>query len=486
MAQSPYLDQNAPEILALERQKKLADLLQSRALEQPQGQMVSGRYVAPSIVQQLAPLANAYMGRQASEDVESKQSKLANLIRGQQSAEIDKFVSAATPQERLKLSLSSQNPALQGIGAKIAENEFVAQKPEWKESKKYNPDGTITHGYINTKAPVPLATFVPQSDQPALTEKDKRDLANKDRDFNQLSAKDLASLQNEAARLGISAQELFFNTGLTAGGGFKLPPQAPQTQPIAPQGQPPVAPQASPQVLSNALRGQPPVMPQAPQPQTQPLTKPQILQQNMPTDGGQPNLPMKMQLELLRDQQKPPTEFAGNAVLFGSAMNQSQKIISDLQKEGTTKGAVAPAFLSGIVKLAPLGVGDAAANAVESAFRADPTGFVGPDKNQQKLAQAQLAFATSWLRQTSGASFGASEIANTIKEYFPLIGESDAVIQQKNEARIRAIKGLEYLAGPQGAKQIQQYNKSETPEIDPELFKYMTPAQQALFKKKKQ
>jgi len=59
MAQSPYLDQNAPEILALERQKKLADLLQARALEQPQGQMISGRYVAlqklpPSFKQNLA------------------------------------------------------------------------------------------------------------------------------------------------------------------------------------------------------------------------------------------------------------------------------------------------------------------------------------------------------------------------------------------------------------------------------------------------
>ena len=87
MAQSPYLDQNAPEILALERQRKLADLLQSRALEQPQGQMVSGRFVAPSLVQQLAPLANAYMGRKAGEDVESRQAKLANLIRGQNVAE---------------------------------------------------------------------------------------------------------------------------------------------------------------------------------------------------------------------------------------------------------------------------------------------------------------------------------------------------------------------------------------------------------------
>jgi len=83
MAQSPYLDQNAPEILALERQKKLADLLQSRALEQPQGQMISGRYVAPSIIQQLAPLANAYMGRKAGENYESEAGKLAQRLREQ-------------------------------------------------------------------------------------------------------------------------------------------------------------------------------------------------------------------------------------------------------------------------------------------------------------------------------------------------------------------------------------------------------------------
>jgi hypothetical protein len=83
MAQSPYLDQNAPEILALERQKKLADLLQARALEQPQGQMVSGRFVAPSIIQQLAPLANAYMGRKAGENYESEAGKLAQRLREQ-------------------------------------------------------------------------------------------------------------------------------------------------------------------------------------------------------------------------------------------------------------------------------------------------------------------------------------------------------------------------------------------------------------------
>jgi hypothetical protein len=223
-----------------------------------------------------------------------------------------------------------------------------------------------------------------------------------------------------------------------------------------------------------------------PQPQTQPLTKPQILQQNMPTDGGQLKLPLKMQYEILKEEQKPPTEFAGKAVLFGSAMNQAEKVINKLEKEGTTTGAVLPSVISGIVKLAPLGVGDAAANAVEAAFRADPTGFAGPDKNQQKLAQAQLAWSIAWLRQTSGANFGASEIASTIKEYFPLIGEDSSLVQQKNEARGARVKELEYLSGPSGAKRIQQYNKSEPPEIDPEIYKFMTPAQQALFKKKKQ
>jgi hypothetical protein len=93
MAQSPYLDQNAPEILALERQKKLADLLQSRALEQPQGQMVSGHYVAPSIIQQLAPLANAYMGRQAGENYESEASKLAQRLRQQNVTEGEDILS---------------------------------------------------------------------------------------------------------------------------------------------------------------------------------------------------------------------------------------------------------------------------------------------------------------------------------------------------------------------------------------------------------
>ena len=426
----------APEYLALERQKKIADLLMQKGQQLPEGQMVSGHYVAPSWTQQLGTLANAYMGGNMAEQNEARTAKLSQLLRGQSTEEIKNVLNAfesGDQSKALELSALGQTPFAQGIASELVKKRLIGKEPKWEKSEQYNENGTVTHGYVDVNAKNPVDTFIKGSVKPAMTPFETATIKRKEFEWDNLSAKDKAQLANDSARIGISAKELFFNTGLSAGGGY------------APSGQTQVTPQA----------------PQMP-PQTQPLNKPQIIQQNMPNANGQPNLPMKMQLELMKEEQKGPTEFAGKAVLFGSSMRQAENIINTLEKEGTTKGAIAPAFLSGIVKLAPLGVGDAAANAVEAAFRQDPTGFVGPDKNQQKLAQAQLAFATAWLRQTSGANFGPSEIANTIKEYFPLQGENDAVVKQKTEARTRAIKGLEYLAGPSGAKQIQQYGQQQS------------------------
>jgi hypothetical protein len=432
----------APEYLALERQKKIADLLMQKGQQLPEGQMVSGHYVAPSFTQQLNPLLNAYMGGNMAEQNEARTAKLADLLRGQSTQEIKNVLNAfesGDQSKALELSALGQTPFAQGIASELVKKRLIGKEPKWEKSEQFNEDGTITHGYVDVNAKNPVETFVKGSVKPAMTAYEKASIDRKEFEWNNLSAKDKAQLANDSARIGISAKELFFNTGMTSGGGGYAPSSTVQSST-------PIQPQTQSQ--------------NQPTNQSQPLTKPQIA--GLPTTQQLPNgqvLPPKMQLELMKEEQKGPTEFAGKAVLFGSAMQQSQNIISQLEKEGTIKGAIAPAFLSGIVKLAPLGVGDAAANAVEAAFRQDPTGFVGPDKNQQKLAQAQLAFASAWLRQTSGASFGATEIANTIKEFFPLQGESSGVIAQKTEARKRAIKGLEYLAGPSGAKQIQQYDQ---------------------------
>lgn len=72
----------------LARSQRLAQLLSGQQM--PQGEMVSGRFVAPSWTQQLAGLVNAGTGAYYSDQAEKQQQALANKIReGQSSAMAD-------------------------------------------------------------------------------------------------------------------------------------------------------------------------------------------------------------------------------------------------------------------------------------------------------------------------------------------------------------------------------------------------------------
>jgi hypothetical protein len=68
------------------RQQKMAEMLLQKGMEQPQGQMISGHYVRPSIFQNLAGLANTYVGQQGIEKADQAQLDLAKAIREGQSA----------------------------------------------------------------------------------------------------------------------------------------------------------------------------------------------------------------------------------------------------------------------------------------------------------------------------------------------------------------------------------------------------------------
>jgi hypothetical protein len=63
------------------RQQKMAEMLMQQGMQQPQGQMVSGRYVAPSIFQNIAGLANQYVGQRGIEKAQQAQLDLAKAIR---------------------------------------------------------------------------------------------------------------------------------------------------------------------------------------------------------------------------------------------------------------------------------------------------------------------------------------------------------------------------------------------------------------------
>lgn len=80
---------------AIDRQRKMAEALQQQSMQSPDGQMVSGRYVAPSYTQYAAKLAQALSGKSGVEDADKRQSDLAqhsnqmliNGLRNYQSAQ---------------------------------------------------------------------------------------------------------------------------------------------------------------------------------------------------------------------------------------------------------------------------------------------------------------------------------------------------------------------------------------------------------------
>ena len=70
-----------PELQGLSRERKLAELLMAKGMQQPQGQMISGYYVAPSWSQQLNPMANVLAGEAISGRTDTKQTQLAEALR---------------------------------------------------------------------------------------------------------------------------------------------------------------------------------------------------------------------------------------------------------------------------------------------------------------------------------------------------------------------------------------------------------------------
>ena len=66
---------------------------------------------------------------------------------------------------------------------------------------------------------------------------------------------------------------------------------------------------------------------------------------------------------------------------------------------------------------------------------------------QQRFRQAQEDWVRAKLRKESGAVIGAKEMADEIRTYFPMPGDSPEVIAQKAQARQIAIGGMRDMAG---------------------------------------
>lgn len=108
-----------PEILELNRQRKMADLLTSQGMQNPQGQTVAGGvYVPPNPMEYLAKLFSTYAGTKANEKLDAKEVALAKALREQGVNEVNDILTLSQGRQALP-SQELAGPAYQGVAPSI-------------------------------------------------------------------------------------------------------------------------------------------------------------------------------------------------------------------------------------------------------------------------------------------------------------------------------------------------------------------------------
>lgn len=146
-----------PEMQDISRQQKMAQMLMQQAFQQPQGQMISGQYVAPAITQQLAPLFAAYVGSKGMEAAENKQTELAKAIRQgkeTETASIMEDINAGRNKEALAKIQSSRFGAGKDLAGALVGNIIPkAQEPKVVGNRLVDPTGKVLYTAPKEYAP---------------------------------------------------------------------------------------------------------------------------------------------------------------------------------------------------------------------------------------------------------------------------------------------------------------------------------------------
>lgn len=150
-----------PELQDVSRQRKLADLLMASGLQQPQGQMISGHYVAPSWAQSLNPMANILAGQAVGERADTEQLKIAQALKQQQMAEAENIMSAGSQEGRIAAALRGNTPLSRNLVPKLLET--YTKEPNW-ERTEINLNGNIIKGVYDKRNPDVMATFRPYNE----------------------------------------------------------------------------------------------------------------------------------------------------------------------------------------------------------------------------------------------------------------------------------------------------------------------------------
>ena len=210
----------------LSRQQQMATLLMQQGMQnQPQGQMVSGRYVPTSFFQNLVPLANIAASKYVGEKADTEQAKLAAAIRQNKNLAEQKISNLAfgTPE----ISTEMAGPYAGNIPQPRAITQ-EATKPDYLGALREINSPT---NYYGAGADIKPLLYKQLSPEPTPEEKrfkaavadgswNVQKQGGLNSFLNQMSEKDKASLAIDRARLGIAQQQLAYDTGIGLGGGM--------------------------------------------------------------------------------------------------------------------------------------------------------------------------------------------------------------------------------------------------------------------------
>jgi hypothetical protein len=379
------------------RQQRMAELLMQQGQQIPQGQMVSGRYVAPSFFQYAAPVLQSYLGRKELGKVEQRQLDMAKQLRADE-------ISAMTDYMQQKQGRPAQ-PAPTGY-------ELIdAGMP----ATPANPQAALANLYTNPRATQAQRQFAFQKMNEGPIKVGAED-----------TLIDPATMKPIFTGAGKPRAPLQIDTGTTIE--LRDP--------------------ANPTVVLQRI------------PKSQMPTAGQVVERDdgtflIDTRTGQARPVMGVGGQPLMGGGKPLTETQSNAVAFGMRAVESNKIATDLENKGVTNTGVIRTVIGGAVSGTPI-IGEKLEQNVRSTFNVLPEFAGGPSPEQQQNDQARRNFISAVLRKESGAAISPTEYVNEERKYFPQLGDSKKVIKQKQEARNLAIQALEAQAGSSGKRMIER------------------------------
>ena len=149
-----------PELQDVSRQRKLAELLMSQGMQQPQGQMISGHYVAPSWTQQLNPIANILAGQAVGSRADTEQAKMAEALRTQKGEALATFQELmAKPETRGQaMKFAASNRFLQPLAAKLAEGMKLGEGEKFVMPGMDGQSVEVASGGAKYHAPLQIDT----------------------------------------------------------------------------------------------------------------------------------------------------------------------------------------------------------------------------------------------------------------------------------------------------------------------------------------